>query len=241
MKERLRRIKNPLTFIILLIAIPATVILGSIMFKEKYYAWISMCVAVMSCLPIFYCFEKKGGFSSEENSSAELVVLSVLIALSVLGRFVFSWLPGFKPVTAITIITGVWLGKEAGFMVGSLSAVISNFYFGQGPWTPFQMFAWGFIGLITGLLANLLRKNKAFICIYGAIAGVFFSALMDVWTTLWAEGGFNLNRYIVTIISSLPITIEYAISNVIFLYFLTKPIGDKLIRLKKKYGLFITK
>lgn len=224
--------KNLITISILLLAIPFVIVLGVFAFKEKYYAWISLCVAILSCLPLFYCFERK------ESSSKELSVLAVLIAISAAGRFIFAWLPGFKPVTAITVITAVWLGKEPGFIVGALSAVVSNFYFGQGPWTPFQMFAWGILGFISGLLSKPLQKNKLLLCIWGVAAGVLYSFTMDIWTTLWADGGFNLSRYAASVISAFPVTVEYAISNVIFLLLLANPIGEKLKRLKIKYGLF---
>jgi len=224
--------KNPITVCILLLLIPAVVVLGAVIFKEKYYAWISLCVAVLSCIPLFYSFERR------ESSSKELTVLAVMIAISAAGRFIFAWLPGFKPITAITVIVAIWLGKEAGFVVGSLSAVVSNFYFGQGPWTPFQMFSWGLLGFIAGLLARPMRKNKIILCFFGALAGVMFSITMDVWTILWSDGTFNLSRYGASVISALPVTVEYAVSNVIFLLLLSKPIGEKLERIKKKYGLF---
>ncbi len=230
MNKQTRNKRGIASACILLVAIPAIVLGGSFLFNEKHYAWISICVAALSCIPLFYSFEQK------ETSSKELVLLAVLVALSAAGRFIFVWLPGFKPVTAITVIAAVWLGKEAGFAVGALSAVVSNFYFGQGPWTPFQMFAWGLIGFLAGALAKPLLKNKAFLCIYGAAAGVFFSAIMDVWTTLWADGSFNTARYLASVVSALPVTAEYAVSNVIFLLLLAKPIGEKLERIKKKYG-----
>lgn len=230
----MRKIKTPVTVCLLFIAIPAVVILGAAMFREKHYAWISLCVAVLSCLPLLYSFERK------ESTSKELTVLAVMIAISVIGRFVFAWVPGFKPVTAITVIAAIWLGKEAGFVVGSMSAVVSNFYFGQGPWTPFQMFAWGMLGFLAGLLAKPLRKNKIALCVFGALAGVLYSLTLDVWTTVWAEGTFNLSRYFAVVITAAPTTAEYAVSNVIFLLLLSKPIGEKLERIKKKYGLFIT-
>lgn len=225
--------KNILTALIFLIAIPAVIISGVVFFREKSYAWLSLCIAVFSCVPLFYCFERK------ESSAKEITVLAVMIAISVAGRFVFAWLPGFKPVTAITVIAAIWLGKEAGFVVGSLSAVVSNFYFGQGPWTPFQMFAWGLIGFIAGILANPLKKNKILLCIFGALAGILFSLTMDIWSVIWFDSGFNLSRYIAIITASLPSTVEYSVSNVIFLLLLAKPIGEKLERIKKKYGLFI--
>lgn len=224
--------RSIITFCILLIMIPVVVFAGTVFFGEKYYAWISLCIAILSCLPLFYCFERN------KNSSRELSVLAVMISLSVAGRFIFAWVPGFKPVTAITVITAVYLGKEAGFVVGALSAVISNFYFGQGPWTPFQMFAWGMIGFISGMLNKKLAGNKVILAIFGACAGLIYSLIMDVWTTLWADGNFNLTRYFASVVISLPVTVEYAVSNVIFLLMLNKPIGEKLERIRKKYGLF---
>ena len=226
-------VKRYLTPVILFVAIPLIAILGAVIFKEKYYAFISLMVAVLAILPLFYSFHKK------ESSSKELVVIAVMVALSVVGRFVFAWLPGFKPVTAITIVAAIYLGKEAGFAVGAFSAVISNFYFGQGPFTPFQMFAWGLIGFIAGALAKPLQKNKALLCIFSGVSGVFYSVFMDIFTTLWLDGGFNLSRYLTSVVAALPVTIEYIVSNIIFILLLAKPIGSKLNRIKTKYGLFI--
>ena len=230
----MRKKKNGMTICILLLLIPLIVVGGAFVFREKYYAWISLCVCLLSCLPLFYCFERR------ESSSKELTILAVLIALSSLGRFVFAWLPGFKPVTAITVIAAIWLGKEAGFVVGALSAVISNFYFGQGPWTPFQMFSWGFLGFLAGVFRKPLQKSKVLLCLFGVFAGILYSSIMDIWTILWADGGFRLSRYLAMAATALPVTTEYAVSNVVFLLLLSKPVGEKLERLKKKYGIFAT-
>ena len=205
----------------------AVVFGGALMFRGKHYAWISLCVSVLVLVPVFRSFEKR------DTSSKELVVLCVMIAIS-------AWLPGFKPVTAITVITAMWLGRDAGFAVGALSAAVSNFYFGQGPWTPFQMLAWGLICFSAGVLAGPMRKSRAALFVFGAAAGVMFSLLMDIWTVLWADGTFNLARYAAAVVSALPVTAEYAVSNVIFLLILANPIGEKLERMKKKYGLFVS-
>lgn len=223
-----------LTVFLYLLAIPAAIAVGALLFKEKFYAWISLIIAILACLPLFYSFEYK------ENTSKEIAVLAVIIAISVAGRFVFAWLPGFKPVTAITVIAAIWLGKESGFTIGCLTALVSNFYFGQGPWTPFQMFAWGMLGFLAGLLSKPLKKSRILLLIYGVFAGIAYSFTMDVWTTLWTDGTFNLSRYIAFVTAALPITAEYAISNLIFLLILTKPIGEKLKRIKTKYGLFVS-
>ena len=223
-----------LTLGLWLLMIPTVVIVGGVLFREKYYAFISLAVAVLAIVPLFYAFERRG------SSAKELTVLAVLIALSATGRFIFFWLPGFKPITAITVIAAVYLGKEAGFVVGALSAVVSNFYFGQGPWTPFQMLAWGLIGLLAGVLAKPCKRSRILLCVFGALAGVLFSLTMDVWSTLWQDNAFNLARYGAAVVTALPITAEYAVSNVIFLLLLAKPFGEKLDRIRKKYGLFVS-
>ena len=129
----------------------------------------------------------------------------------------------------------MYFGGEAGFMTGALSAVISNFWFGQGPWTPFQMVSWGLIGFIAGLLASLLRRSSILLAVYGLFSGALFSLLMDTWTVLWQDGYFNL--YWGYVLSSLPWMAVYALSNVIFLLLFTPLVGKVLERIKTKYGL----
>lgn len=212
------------------VLIPACVIGGAVFFKDKSYAFISLSVAILTLVLFYASFEKK------KTKSRRIVVISVMTALSVLGRFIFAFVPAFKPITAIVVISAIWLGSEAGFLVGSLTALISNFYFGQGPWTPFQMLAFGLIGLIAGYLANPLKRSRVLLAIYGVIAGVAFSLIMDVWTVLWMQEGFNLSLYLAAIITAIPYMIMYAVSNVVFLLLLGRPFGEKLERVKIKYG-----
>ena len=136
--------------------------------------------------------------------------------------------PGFKPVTAVVIIAGMYLGTEAGFYCGALTALVTNFYFGQGMYTPFQMLTWGLIGVISALIGELLRKNKAVLMIYGVFAGVIFSLLMDIYTVIWTFGTFKWSYYLITISTSFTFTIIYAVSNVIFLLALAVPLGKKI-------------
>ncbi len=216
--------------ILLWVIIPLIIIFGVVIFYDRAYAWISLCVAISGCIPFFLTYEKRQG------NTIKLVILAVLIALSVAGRFIFSFLPHFKPVTAIVVLTGIYMGYEAGFVCGAFTALISNFIFGQGPWTPFQMFIWGLIGCLAGLLNKFLLKNFVLLLVFGAVAGVLFSCFMDIWTTFWYDGTFNMGRYLANIITALPVTVSYAVSNLIFLLILAKPFGKKLERLKIKYG-----
>ena len=224
-------VKKGVAYAVLLLLIPATVFLGVTVFRGKQYAFISLAVAVFSLIPPVFCFETK------QQSALRLILIAAMTALSVTGRFLFGMLPFFKPVTAMTVITALSFGPEAGFMTGALTAVISNFYFGQGPWTPFQMFAWGMLGFLAGLLRKPLRKSRVMLMIYGVFAGIFYSLLLDVFSTLWQDNRFLPSRYVAMLLTSLPMTAVYAASNVVFLFLLAKPVGEKLERMRKKYGI----
>lgn len=224
--------KKVIKYLCVFLVAPLIVLCGVFFLGDRKYAFVSLAFSVVACIPFFVSFEKG------KNDARRIVIIAVMTALSVAGRFVFAPIPFFKPVTAIVIITAIYLGAEAGFVTGAFSAVVSNFYFGQGPWTPFQMFAWGLIGFLAGLLAKRLVESKVLLIIFGALSGVVFSFIMDVWTTLWADGTFNIARFIASITTAAPFTVVYMVSNVIFLLLLTKPIGRKLQRLKTKYGIF---
>ncbi|MGN1138897.1 MAG: ECF transporter S component [Ruminococcus sp.] len=223
--------KRIVKYILVFAVIPLLIVGGVTAFGNSSYSVISMLIAVIGCVPFFLTFENK------ENNTRKIVILAVMTALSVAGRFIFAPLPFFKPVTAMVIISAMYFGSEFGFMVGSLSAVISNFYFGQGPWTPFQMFCWGIIGFLAGILSNQLLRSKIMLVLYGIFSGVIYSLIMDVWTTLWADGMFNISRFIVSVSASLPIIGIYVVSNVIFLLILVPLFSKKIIRIKTKYGL----
>lgn len=223
--------KKITALLIFCLLIPAVVVGGTLLFRGRRYVWITLCVTVLSILPFFLRFERR------EQSARRIILIGALTALSVVGRILFAPVPGFKPVTAMTVIAALHFGPEAGFLTGALSALISNFYFGQGPWTPFQMLGWGLIGLIAGLLAKPLRRSKILLAVFGALSGVFYSLILDVWTVLWADGFFNPARYLAAILSAGGFVLIYALSNVVFLLLLEKPIGKILERIKVKYGI----
>lgn len=209
------------------VIIPIIAVIGSAAAEEKKHLLFSLAAAVFSLL-LF-----SAGFENKKIGSRRMVICSVMIALCVVGRFI----PFFKPITAITVITAVYLGGEAGFLVGSMSALISNFYFGQGPWTAFQMLAWGLIGFAAGFLANSLKRHKAPLLIYGVVSGVLYSLVMDMWTVMWYDGSPELSMYLAAITAAVPHTVLYAVSNLVFLFLLAEPFGEKLERIKIKYGL----
>lgn len=203
-----------------------------ILFSGKYYDVASLIAAFLSCIPFYITFEKS------KATSKEIMLVALMTAFSVCGRIMFSFIPFFKPITAFTIISGMYLSTPAGFICGSFSALISNIYFGQGPWTLFQMISWGLIGFISGVIGEKLLEKRIILVIYAFISGVLFSLIMDLWTVLNIDKEFNFSRYIIQLISSFPIMIVYSLSNIVFLILLQKPIGKKLKRAKKRCGIF---
>jgi energy-coupling factor transport system substrate-specific component len=116
------------------------------------------------------------------GSSKELVLIATLAAVAAAGRVLFAAVPNVQPVTVTAVVAGVALGPRAGMAVGGLSALVSNFYLGQGAYTPWQMLAWGGCGLLGGLAAPLLRRRLPLALTCFAL-GFAFDAVMDVW--LW--------------------------------------------------------
>ncbi len=196
--------------------------------KNKYLI-ISVAASIVLVGIWFLLYGRKRG------SAVKSVTVAALTALSCVGRLVFALFPHFKPVTAIVIIAGASLGSGAGFMTGALSAAISNMYFGQGPWTPFQMAVWGIIGMLSGFCGKYILKNKALMISFGAVCGALYSAMMDIFTMFSAGDGVSLSKYIFYLSAGLPVAAVYALSNGIFLWLLGDFLCRRLLRIKKKY------
>lgn len=223
---RSKRMREIIRVSVPFLVIPVLVISGAVIFDHSKHIIISMGVAFLALLVFISGFERKN------TGTRRLVIAAVMTALCFAGRFI----PILKPVSALTIITGLYLGGETGFLVGAMSAVISNLYFGHGPWTAFQMLAWGIIGLTAGIISEPLKSKRSLLIAYGIAAGIAYSFIMDIWTVLWYNNGFSLKLYLAALQTAVPYTVSYVLSNVLFLYLLAKPFGEKLQRIKIKYG-----
>lgn len=219
---------------LILIMIPLTILFGMTVLEDRKYYFISMLIILYTMGPFFMIFEHR------KPKARELMVLAVLVAIAVAGRSAFFMLPQFKPVVAIVIITGVCLGAEAGFLVGSLTGFVSNFFFGQGPWTVWQMFCFGIIGFLAGILfkKGLLKKTRPWLCLFGGIATlVIYGGIINIGTMLMSMGKFTWEGLITFYISGFPFDIIHAIATIFFLFILSKPMMEKIERVKIKYGL----
>lgn len=220
--------------LLILLAIPLTIYVGIFYLQDRKYYFISLLIILETMLPFCMVFE------SRKPKARELVIISVLCSIAVAGRAAFFMLPQFKPVVALIIIAGVCFGGETGFLVGAVTAFVSNFYFGQGPWTPWQMFAFGIVGYIGGILfqKGLLRKTKASMCIFGfAAIFVIYGGIMNPATVIMSQGKLNLDMIKAAYKTGAPFDLIHAASTAFFLWFMSEPMIDKLERIKVKYGL----
>ena len=233
MKGRLS-LRTKLTLALCLLAIPVTLFLGLTLGGGRKYMVTSVLIVIETLVPFFVAFEGR------KPQARELVILSVLSALAIGGRAVFFALPGFKPVAALVILTGVAFGAEAGFLVGAVTMLVSNVLFGQGPWTPWQMFAMGVIGLLAGILfrKGLLNRDRLSLSVFGGLTiFLVYGGILNPTSVLMFQSTPTLKMILTTYVTGLPADAIHAASTVFFLWFLSEPMLEKLDRVKVKYGL----
>ncbi len=221
--------------IMILLVIPFIIYLGITKGNDRKYYIVSLAIIVCTMIPFFMVFEDR------KPQARELIIIAVLSAIGVAGRAAFFMLPQFKPVVAIVIISAVCFGAEAGFLVGAMTGFVSNFFFAQGPWTPWQMFSFGIIGFIAGILfkKGKLKKRTISLCIYGGISTFFiYGFLLDTATWLiFPYSNMTLAGIIPVYLSGIPFNFVHAVATVFFLAVISKSMIEKLDRIKEKYGL----
>jgi energy-coupling factor transport system substrate-specific component len=164
------------------------------------------------------------------GGSKTLALVAALAAAAAGGRVLFAAVPGVQPVTVVAVAAGAALGARAGFGVGALAALASNFFLGQGPWTPWQMLAWGGCGVVGALAAPLVRGRVRF-ALLCFVLGFAFSGLMDIWEWYsfyphtWAALTVQLGR-------GFWFDAAHAIGNVL----IALVAGPELRRLLERYG-----
>src|SRR4051794_4490077 len=147
-----------------------------------------------------------------------IALVATLAALAALGRIAFAALPNVKPTTDIVLIAGYVLGGAPGFVVGAVAAFASNLFFGQGPWTPWQMVAWGAVGVFGALLAKvtgrrLSRVPLAFAC---AAAGLGYGAIMNLYDWVTYSGDHTWAKLVAAFATSFSFDLAHAVGNFVF-------------------------
>ncbi|WP_373215743.1 ECF transporter S component [Ruminococcus sp. 5_1_39BFAA] len=230
--------RTKVSVLIILVGIPLVIFFGIFFLNDRSSVFIGMCINILAMLPFLMVFEDRN------PQAREILLIAVMAAIAVVGRVAFFMLPQFKPVSAIVIITGVSLGPEAGFLTGTMAGFVSNFFFGQGPWTAWQMFSFGITGFLAGVLFRRRKKDswdghrRFWLCAYGGAATFgIYGLIVDCASMLNFTGGFSWASFLAILASGLPFNLVHGLSTVIFLYFLADPMCRKLERIKKKYGI----
>lgn len=227
-----------LSLVIMVVLVPLTVWVFS-RFDRKYYL-AGLCIIVLTMAAFFLHFE------SRKPQARELVLLAVLCALAVASRAVFGFIPHFKPMLAIVMLTGIAFGPEAGFLCGAISAFASNFIFGQGPWTPWQMFAYGIGGMLAGLFAmwGILKKSPkgvkdiAVLTVFGFLNILLIvGPLLDTSTFFTVATAFDTSSVLAVYAAGVPVNCIHGSAVALTMLLFGKPLLDRLQRIQIKYGM----
>ena len=230
-----------LSLAIMVLLVPLAVVLFTRL-KQSFYLS-GLTIIVLTSAAFFLHFE------SRKPQARELVLLAVLCALAVASRAAFGFVPHFKPMLAIVMLTGIAFGPEAGFLCGAISGFASNFIFGQGPWTPWQMFAYGIGGMLAGLFAlcGILKKSPrawrdggwrdilgltvfGFLCILLVVG-----PLLDTSTFFMA--GFSASSPLAVYLAGVPVNCVHGSAVALTMLLFGKPLLDRLRRIQIKYGM----
>ena len=217
-------------------------VLGSLVFvliwqvlfaKSINYYISSIVVLILSMLPLFAVFEAKS------LTARDLTLTATLIALAVVGRAAFYLIPQVKPIAAIVIASAVCLGSQRGYIIGAFSAFVSNFIFGQGIWTPFQMVALGTVGLLAGLVFQRLKVNRYTLSVVGFfLASFVYGIIVDMSTVLSVYGNnITLKGALSVYASGAVFNLVFGVSTAVFLFLFGMPFITKIGRISTKYAI----
>ena len=223
---------NIAALIVFLLLVPATLFLGSRLSGKSYYITGTLIILEMM-IPFFMAFEGR------KPQARELVLVAVLCAIAIAGRVVIP-IPHFKPTFALIILAGMVFGPETGFMVGAITAFVSNFFYGQGPYTPWQMMAYGAGGMLAGFLfaKNRMPRKDWVMALFGFFAVVLWvGPLMDCSSLFLLVTDINWTSVTGVFLSGLYVNMLQAISTAVVLMFFGTALLKKLDRIQLKYGM----
>ena len=209
----------------------ATLLAGTFLLGGRKYMLTSLAMLAEILGFFFISFEKK------RPGAREVALVAALCALGVAGRSAFFMLPQFKPVAALAILCAAAYGPETGFLIGAGTMLASNLFFGQGPWTPWQMCAMGLVGYFTGLIFRK-RTCRLALCLWGG-AAVFcvYGLMVNVSSAITYQPELTWSTLLPYIVSGVPFDLIHAGGTMIFLWLLAEPAMEKLRRVKQKFGL----
>ena len=190
-------------------------------------------IAALVCATLFLEFE------TAASSSKEIALIAMLGTISAVLRVPFAAVPNVQPCTYLIICSGYVFGPVAGFAVGAITALVSNLFLGHGPWTLYQMIAWGLVGISAGMLGNF-KANRLFLIIFGVIWGYLYGLITNLWFWTAFVYPLTLNTLIVTQLNTVWFDTLHAVSNAVFLGALGIKTIAVLQRFKERFSLKVS-
>jgi energy-coupling factor transport system substrate-specific component len=210
----------------------AVVLAGTAAFAAAVWAGLDPAHAGLSLLLVAVALVAFGvaWLEAGADSAKEIALIATLGGAAAAGRVLFAAIPGVQPVTVITVCAGAALGARAGFAVGGVAALVSNFFLGQGVWTPWQMVAWGLCGALGALCGRFIR-NRVTLAVFCFVLGLGFSSLMDVWNWSAFYAQHTWATFVAVQARGFPFDLAHAIGNVVIAFVA----GPELLRLLDRY------
>lgn len=223
--------KRNVTNLILFLIVALLLWYGIFVLKGEDYYYISIGIILIGVTGFLLSFEKS-------RPTVELLtIIAALCGIAIVSRIAFFFLPQIKPIAAVVIITGAAFGAEAGFISGAVSAFVSNFYFGQSPGTPFQVFALGMVGFFAGVFFNK-RGSRIPVALYGFFSVVIiYGGIVDINTLFFMSREPSAQMVAWVYLKGLPFNVMFGVATSVFLFLLYHPILNRLERIRKKYHL----
>lgn len=214
-----------------IVAVPAVLIACAVNGVQAA-AGLTLLVVVL-CVGLFLA-----SYETSQPALRQVMPTATLAALAAAGRILFAPIPDVKPVSAIAIVAGATLGRREGFMVGALAALLSNFFFGQGVWTPWQMYAWGLVGYLAGVLGErVLLKSRGALLVYGFLSALLYGAILNGWYVIGYVEPITWSTVAAAYAAGLPWDCLHGAATVGFLAAIWVPWGARIRHAVAKYGL----
>ena len=229
--------KTRLACILVALEVPALVAVPVVMVATAaagldVTAGLTLLVAVLAVGLLFASFE------ASRPPLRQLMPTAVLGATAAAGRVLFAPIPDVKPVSAIAIVAGAALGRRSGFVVGAVAALVSNFFFGQGSWTPWQMYAWGLVGYLGGVLADHgALKRRGVLYGWGFISALMYGVILNGYYVLGFVRPLTWPSVFAAYAAGAPLDVVHGIATAAFLAAIWAPWGRAVRRVVAKYDL----
>ena len=207
------------------------IIIWQLFFTNTKYYLVAVVILILSMLPFFVSFEKS------RPSARELTLIAGLIAVAVISRAVFYLIPQVKPIGAVVIVCGACLGAKRGYFIGAMSAFLSNFIFGQGIWTPFQMVAMGIVGLAAGLMFNKKAKRIPMAIAGFVLCFAVYGLIVDLSSVLMMTNDYSMMSVLSIYAAGVPFGLTFGATTAVFLLLFGEAFAKKINRIVMKYGI----